>query len=289
MSNKFLTITLQGGLGNQLFQFANGYVISKANNMKLKIDISGYRNSINRQFELNKFTNVKKVIFSDNKYFIYLISKILRKIFYLFFFIRTQKFESSPFVFNRDLCNYAFSKNTNLIGYFQSEKYFMHKRSEILQLFQFSTNKSRHFKFFFNKINYSNAVALHLRGGDYITNPKAKNYHGNLPQTYYSKSIDYISKEIYNPHFFIFTDDIHYFNQISYFKKFKYTLVDIKSAFDSLHLMSLCKHHIIANSSFSWWGAWLCTNKKKIVCTPRKWVRIKIKTTDVVPRSWKKI
>ena len=79
MSNKILTITLQGGLGNQLFQFANGYVISKANNMKLKIDISGYRNSIHRQFELNKFPNVKKVIFSDNNsYDVHSLSAELR-------------------------------------------------------------------------------------------------------------------------------------------------------------------------------------------------------------------
>jgi hypothetical protein len=289
MKDKILTIILQGGLGNQLFQFANAFVLSRKNNMKLRINIRGYSNSNDRQFELNKFPNLKKVIFFHNQYFIDLTFKILNKFFIFYRFFKNKKFEYSPYVFNKELFNYKFKKNTNLIGYFQSEKYFMHKRKEILQLFRFPKNKNKLVKFFKQKIKHCDSIALHLRGGDYINNPIAKNFHGNLTKNYYLKSIQYISKKIYNPHFFIFTDDINFFNKITFIKNFNHTLVDINSPVDSLYLMSLCKYHIIANSSFSWWGAWLCTNKNKIVCAPKKWVKAKIKKNDIIPATWIKI
>ena len=123
-----------------------------------------------------------------------------------------------------------------------------------------------------------------------MNNPKVRYFHGILGESYYKKSIRHIKKSVKNPFFFIFSDDINLIKKkFLFLNKKNYIFIDTKSSISDLYLMSNCKHFIIANSTFSWWGAWLSKNKRKIVCAPKKWVKLKTPTPDILPKSWVEI
>jgi|LakMenEpi03Aug12_release.lakeMendotaPanAssembly.Ray.scaffolds.fasta_scaffold179996_2 hypothetical protein len=304
MKSFFLTVYCQGGLGNQLFQFIIGYILAKKNKMKLRINLDRF-NSYDRKFELDNFPEIKKLcipkIIKHNLYFkIYLyfyhkfikILKILRIYNYInsFYFLNQKQFEKSPFIFNKNLLQERITKNITIIGYFQSEKYFIYYRKTVLKLFKFSKPNNKLVQDYLYLIKNKNSIALHIRRGDYLSNPKARYFHGVLGADYYKKSISYVNKRVVNPIFFVFSDDIELVKKTSTFlNNEKHIFIDTKSSINDLNLMSNCKHFIIANSSFSWWGAWLSTNKYKIVCAPKKWVKAKISTPDIIPKSWVKI
>lgn len=304
MKKVFLTVYCQGGLGNQLFQFITGYVLAKKNKINLRINIESF-NSYDREFELDKFPEIRKLNIPKIKNFnfffkIYLylyhkfykilkISRIYKFINY-FFFLDKQEFEKSPFIFNQDLLKKKIIKNLSIIGFFQSEKYFVRYKKIVLKLFKFPKIKNKLVHNHLNLIKNMNSVAIHIRRGDYFNNPKVRNVHGILGQDYYKKSISYVKKRVKNPFYFIFSDDVELVKKtFLFFNKKNYIFIDTKSSINDLHLMSNCKHFIIANSTFSWWGAWLSKNKDKIICAPKNWVRAKISTPDIIPESWIKI
>lgn len=304
-----LVIYFQGGIGNQLFQFSMGYILSKKNNMKLKFCVEGYKNS-ERRFELNNFAKIKKFNFFLIKNpsikikilrfilrkFVSLLGKINKKdkLFNIFngqdkiFYPYQRIDEISPFTFNSHILKNKIKKNSTIIGYYQSEKYFLDYRKEILKILKFPNNNSEQFKSHLEKINKSNSVAIHFRRGDYLSK-ELKNTHNVLSFDYYQRSIDLIKKKLKKPNFFIFTDDMSYIKNTNFIKKNKCFLINTESSYQDLHLMSKCKHFIIANSSFSWWGAWLSLNKKKIVCAPNIWTKTNISTNDLIPKNWIKI
>jgi hypothetical protein len=299
MKKVFLTVNCQGGLGNQLFQFIAGYVLAKKNKINLRI------NSYDRQFELYRFPEIYKLCISKNnnynffaKIYLYLYPKfyvtlkilgIYKLIKFIFLDKNKEKFERSPLIFNGDLLKKKIVKNISITGYFQSEKYFIHYKKIILKLLRFPETNNILLQNYLDLIKNNNSVAIHIRRGDYLNNPKVRYFHGILGEDYYKKSISYVKHRIKNPFFFIFSDDINLVKNTFFFKNKKYIFIDTKSSFSDLYLMSNCKHFIIANSTFSWWGAWLSKNKHKIVCAPKKWVRAKIPTPDIIPESWVKI
>ena len=159
-----------------------------------------------------------------------------------------------------------------------------------MKLLRFSKIKDKLHQKYLNLINNKNSVAIHIRRGDYLNDPKVRCIHGILGSDYYKKSINYIKKKVKNPFFFIFSDDIELVKKnFSFFNNKKYIFIDTKSSINDLYLMSNCKHFIIANSTFSWWGAWLSKNKRKIVCAPKRWLRARISTPDIIPESWIRI
>jgi hypothetical protein len=304
MKNFFLTVYCQGGLGNQLFQFIVGYVLANKNKINLRINIERL-NSYERQFELHRFPEINRLYISKNNNYnffaktylflypkFYVILKILGiyRLINLFLEKNKEKFEKSPFVFNEDLLNKKIVNNVSITGFFQSEKYFIHYKKIVLKLLRFPETKNKLLQNYLDLIKNKNSVAIHVRRGDYLKNPKARYFYNILGEDYYKKSINYVKKRVKNPIFFIFSDDINLVkNTFLIFKDKKYIFIDTKSSFDDLYLMSNCKNFIIANSTFSWWGAWLSKNKHKVVCAPKKWLRAKISTPDIIPRSWVKI
>ena len=304
MNRVYLTIYCQGGLGNQLFQFALGYILAKKNKINLRINIERY-NSSEREFDLDKFPEINKLnipkitkynfFIKINLYLKYKFLKILKiiriyRLINYFFFLEKRKLENTPFVFNENLLKKKIAKNFLLLGFFQSEKYFISYKKIILKLLKFPKIKKKLFQNHLDLIKNSNSVAIHIRRGDYLNNPKARYFHGILHESYYKKSIDYIKRRIKNPVFFIFSDDINLVKKdFFFFKKEIHIFIDTKSSVNDLHLMSSCKHFIIANSTFSWWGAWLSKNSHKIICAPKKWVKARISTADIIPESWIKI
>jgi hypothetical protein len=287
MKKVFLTVYCQGGLGNQLFQFVVGYILAKKNKINLRINVESF-NSYDLEFELDKFPEIRKLnihkIKNYNffaKIYLYLYNKL---------FLDNQEFEKSPFVFNGDLLKEKIVKNVTIKGFFQSEKYFVNYKKIVLKLFRFSKTRDKLLQKYLNLIKNKNSVAIHIRRGDYLNNPKVRYVHGILKEDYYKKSISYFKKRVKNPIFFIFSDDIELVKKtFFFFNKEKFIFIDTKSSINDLHLMSNCKHFIIANSTFSWWGAWLSKNKHKIICAPKNWLRAKISTPDIIPDSWIKI
>jgi hypothetical protein len=304
MKKVFLTINCQGGLGNQLFQFIFGYVLAKKNKINLRINIERY-NSYNHQFDLDKFPEIYKLNIPKiktynffTKIYLYLYHKFYKilmvpgiyKVINYFFLLDKHEFEKASFISNGDLLKKKIVKNISITGYFQSEKYFIHCKKIVLKLFRFPKITCKLCKKYLNLIYNKNSVAIHVRRGDYLNDPKVRYIHGILGDDYYKKSIIYIKKKVKNPFFFIFSDDIKLVKKtFSFFDDKKYIFIDTKSSINDLYLMSNCKHFIIANSSFSWWGAWLSKNKRKIVCAPKRWLRARISTPDIIPESWIKL
>jgi len=179
--------------------------------------------------------------------------------------------------------------NIYLEGYWQSEKYFKHIESIIRNDFTYINETDSDNLKILNRIKGSESIAIHFRRGDYINNRKTNEVHGICSMEYYNSAVDYIAQKVSSPYFFIYSDDIEWVKRnlsIKYNKMF----VDINTpekASNDLRLISNCKHQIIANSSFSWWGAWLNQNPEKIVIAPKKWfMDEKRNTSDLIPEKW---
>ncbi len=284
---------LIGGLGNQMFQYAIGRTLSTIHQEVFLLDISGFADyGLHQGFQLDKIFNcianvanekdIKKILGWQNKSTIRQI--LLRQ--------KMSKFRKPGFIVEPDFhyCPTVFNspKDSYLIGYWQSQKYFMSIEKMIRNDFHFSEPLSIQNIKLANQISNVNAVSLHVRRGDFANNPKTTSVHGLCSAEYYYNAINFILSKIDNPFFFVFSDDINWVKSNLKFNH-KHILVSHNNGCDSyidMRLMSLCKHHIVANSSFSWWGAWLNPNKNKIVISPKKWFANKLDASDLIPRNW---
>jgi hypothetical protein len=281
-----ITVYLNGGLGNQMFQFAAAYALSKKNKRKIKLNLSNY-NINSRNFELNIFNlDSREILISDKKTILgkYIWKLVEHK---LLFFFKNVFFERYNFVFDSSF--FELSGNAHLFGYFQSEKYFNFIRDDIIKIFKFKRTSDPNYLEVVRKIKASNSVSVHIRRGDYVLNKSANAFHGVLPIAYYKKAINLIKAHVFKPKLFLFTDDPEWVRKNFNFLG-RFELIDINRgelSYRDMELMSLCKHNIIANSSFSWWGAWLNLNQDKIVVAPKKWLRDEsVPLNDIIPDSW---
>ena len=157
--------------------------------------------------------------------------------------------------------------------------------------FTFKDEFIQRVKDFSNQLRSANSVSVHIRRGDMKNDPVMAERHGVMPLSYYQKGIEIIRSKVSNPHFYFFSDDISWANEN--FNDIDSTFVsgDIsKTHFEDLYLMSQCGYNIIANSSFSWWGAWLNNNSGKIVIAPNKWFNSGPQDTeDLIPSNWIRI
>lgn len=175
-----------------------------------------------------------------------------------------------------------------LAGYWQSEKYFRGATADIRADFTFRIPPANRNAELAEQIGQMNAVSLHVRRGDYAKNPQTNATHGLCPVDYYRAAVQYVSERVERPNFFIFSDDIAWAKkhlEIGLSRQY----VDHNhgaESYNDMHLMSLCGHHIIANSSFSWWGAWLNPNPDKIVVAPMKWFANNNNIEDLLPQNW---
>tara|TARA_B100001250_G_C19801148_1_gene791121 strand:+ start:2125 stop:2811 length:687 start_codon:yes stop_codon:yes gene_type:complete len=182
--------------------------------------------------------------------------------------------------------------NSVLIGYWQDEKYFSLIKEKIRTEIQLVDSNTQFIKKYKKAIIECNSVSVHFRMKDYIENKKTSDFHGVLSNEYYKKSFELVSKRIENPTFFVFSDDINKVKDrldMNYSHHFIFHQKPIKDT-DELFLMSLCKHNIIANSTYSWWGGWLNKNKNKIVIGPKNWFKSKEnKKNNPMPKEWIRI
>ena len=284
-----IVIKLQGGLGNQMFQYAAG--LSAAHNLKtnLKIDLSWFDNmkevDTPRFYELDNFS-LKQDFISSNQYF--LANDSLKKRLLSIVKVRLNYYKEPHFEYDKNFKK--IKNNTYLEGYFQTEEYFKNIRPIILENFSIKKEPSAKSKEIIDLAHKNESVSLHVRRGDYGTNKNASKFHGLMGEEYYKKAISIINKKIKNPKFFIFSDEIDWVKKNFDLPKGSIFVTHNKSGIEDMRIMIECKHNIIANSSFSWWGAWLGQNKDKFVIAPKQWFLDKsINTSGVIPARWEKI
>lgn len=286
----------RGGLGNQMFQYAFGLNLEKQEK-KVFVDTSWYhgKDCFGEEFRLNNvFPSVllnwdEKKISKFNRYLAQrrIGTKIVNKILP---FTNKIYFEKREFAY--DIQALRTSKKV-VSGYWQSYRYVHNVSQELRKQFIFIQTFSSELQALLDKIERSNAVFLHVRGGDYIKNPKAYNLYGNICiADYYKKAISMMKMKLRSPLFFVFTNDRPYAESIITETEDIYFISDfIGRCYEDwidLMMMSKCKHAIIANSSFSWWGAWLIENKDKIVIAPEKWLNRK-QDFDICEPDWIKM
>lgn len=169
-----------------------------------------------------------------------------------------------------------------IVGDFQSENHFREIEETIRKEFTLKNPPK--------PISDPNSVSIHLRGGDYVRGKKS-GFHGTCSPEYYEQAVAHIKTRVDSPHFYIFTDDIEWAkNHIKFPQPFTLMSEKNHTPVDELFLMSSCIHNIIANSTFSWWAAWLNQNPKKIVIAPKKWFNNEVAdASDIVPLNWLKL
>ncbi len=286
-----IIVNILGGLGNQMFQYAlYRSLLEKKNDVKY--DLSGFGNyELHNGYELNRLFNITENIatkeectsLKDSNTF---LGKVKKKVFgskKTHVIDKDFKFDPSVFELNQ----------AYLDGYWQSEKYFTSIEDIIRKEFTFKLPmQDPRNKEIVEKMKTTNSVSLHVRRGDYVTNPSAAKVHGNIcTLDYYEKAIKLVNNKVQDPVFFVFSDDIEWAKENLNIEHAEY--IDWNKGENSyldMQLMSNCKNNIIANSSFSWWGAWLNSNKEKTVIAPSRWFNDpSLNTKDIVPNNWLKI
>jgi hypothetical protein len=291
-----IIVRLKGGLGNQMFQYAFGRALSIASGQALKLDIEGYKRPAGadtpRRFALDAFDikavpanaeEVKKV-----KYPFGFASRLWRA-----FSLKILQRHFIPFQkagYDALVAKAKSGKDVYVDGFFQSEKYFTGIEADLHTDFTLRKPMSpagQNAALLIARDSF--AVSLHIRRGDYVTSAKTQAHHGSCDIAYYEKAVAQMPA---GSTFYVFSDDIAWAEKN--LKLGRPTIFvskpDIKDV-EEMVLMSACRHNIIANSSFSWWAAWLNAHPGKIVIAPKTWARKNDQTwyKDIVPSSWTRI
>jgi len=264
---------LMGGLGNQMFQYSVARRLALKHGTKVKIDLAwleteGKKADAIRVYELGAFKIeagfYKPKLFSKPR------------------LVHENQFKFDPTVLE-------LPDNVLLQGYWQSYKYFEDQADQIRKDFTFKTVAEGVNAKILKEIKQTTAVSIHIRRGDYLTSKASSQFHGTQSLEYYRTAVGELTKKVKSPHFFVFSDEPAWCKQNLKFD-FPTTYAENNSAnsgHEDMRLMSACQHHILANSSFSWWGAWLNPNPSKLVIAPKLWFRDKsIDTSDLMPEGW---
>lgn len=292
-----IIVKLMGGLGNQMFQYAAGRRLALLRDVPLKLDISDYNLNKLRSYKLDHFNIVASFASNGDIQAIKRVNidkkgpivRLIQKMGIDNIYSKSSYFQELAFNYDRNFLKLP--KDVYISGYWQSERYFIDIGDVIRQDFSFKDSNFES-KVISEEIRSSSSVSVHIRRGDYVTNSHTNKYHGTCSLDYYNKAVKYIGKKVDKPLFYIFSDDIDWVEK-NLTVDYPMTVISNQyscSDIEDLRLMSMCKHHIIANSSFSWWGAWLGKKDDGIIIAPKKWFNLsKNNTKDLIPKSWQRI
>ena len=272
-------VHISAGLGNQMFQYAL-YCTCLDKGLNAKIELSAYSTKgERRKYELEKVFGVKPAVASAIELeYMKVVSKIKFKLF-------GQPYKETHEHFgnwNKDVRDV---NSGYLNGYWQSEKYFLDIAGKIRQQFIFPPITDINNLAMLKLIEGANAASIHIRRSDYL-----ENENWAISINYYKKAIALMKSKFLGIEFFVFSDDINWSKEN--FADPGFHFIDFNTGAESyrdMQLMSKCNHHIIANSSFSWWGAWLNPNPGKIVIAPDRWIPNINGTRDIIPANWIKL
>ncbi|WP_375443415.1 alpha-1,2-fucosyltransferase [uncultured Fibrella sp.] len=281
---------ITSGLGNQLFQYALGRHLAVQNKTSLWFDLRYFRQEYAtdtpRKFKLDRFNVAYNLL--DRSPWLW-ASKATRLL---------PGRSLPPFIDTRYETEFHFDPQiirpaapfTILWGFWQSERYFEASAAQIRQELTFKPRESKTFLTFSNIIEQTKIpISVHVRRGDYVTHPEFSKSFGFVGLSYYQTALAQLKNQFPNATLFFFSDDPDWVraniatDQPHVFVANSGPDADV----DDLQLMSMCHHHVIANSSFSWWGAWLNSRPDKVVIAPQRWFANKPwDTKDLVPASW---
>ncbi|MEK7212332.1 MAG: alpha-1,2-fucosyltransferase [Patescibacteria group bacterium] len=293
-----VTINIRGGAGNQMFQYAFAKALARAKNTDFRLDLTQLldrtpRSITFRNYELGAFriapcfTLLSRLAMKLSAPLIYLgvsyaltrakdIAGIQKR-------VVERKIGFHPEIF-------SIKGDVYLDGWWQSEKYFKSIEREVREDFSFRAPLTSELKVIGERMGQDDSVCLHVRRGDYVTNPNASREIGFVGKNYYERALEFIVKRVPSPRFFVFSDDIPWCREnlrTGFLTEFIGADYAGGRWYEHLELMTLCKHFVIANSSFSWWAAWLGSRPGKIVIAPKRWFNDPdLSSKDVVPESW---
>ena len=285
---------LIGGLGNQLFQYAAGRALAVRHNVPLRLDTQSFEGYRPRFYALDHFKIEASVLSAEERSELRLNRKSWG---HLDRFINwVLHLPSLPVVlekgFEFDSAIFDAPTSCVLAGYWQSPKYFAAIEPQIRSEFTIKDKLDGRNQELARQISESMAVSLHVRRGDYVENALTNRYHGTCSPEYYRSAEQLLRDRIGNIRLFVFSDDPDWAEAKLRFVS-PVTIVRHNGPdrdYEDLRLMTLCSHHIIANSTFSWWGAWLCPNQDKVTIAPSDWFKeAKHGADDLIPEDWIRI
>lgn len=292
------SMRLEGGLGNQLFQYAMGRGLSIRQNCELNLDPTVYVDNKLRPFALDVY-NIKANVFTkqlghyikgietQKNMPLRMMRKIGRKV--LPWAFPKMVYEQAR-IFEPELMN--LKPSAYVRGYWQTEKYFTDIRPQLLEELTVKQPLSGANLEVARQIQAGPSLSLHVRRGDYVTSELGKTLLGTCSLAYYKDALALVTSRCPNLTVFIFSDDSQWTREN--------ICPDIKSVYvdhndgehghEDIRLMSLCNHNIIANSTFSWWGAWLNRHEDKIVCCPAQWyLDNSLPNPDIYAQGWHQV
>lgn len=293
-------VNIIGGLGNQMFQYAFGLALRETHGHDVLFNINEFTGyGLHHGYELEKVFSLRESYISENElikyvsptslnFFINLCSRALTKYRVLTGNAIYEKKENE-FKFKGVDFESLSKSGLYVRGYWQSYKYFENISVSIRDKFTFPDIVCSKNLMLLDFMKNKNTVSLHVRRGDYVNHELLG---GICDNEYYRNSIKLINEHIQDPVYVIFSNDIKWCKDNLELNELHSRYVDWNTGLNSyidMQLMSLCDHNIIANSSFSWWGAWLNNNKNKRVVSPSKWVNQELDTSDMLPLEWIKI
>ncbi|MDD2384956.1 MAG: alpha-1,2-fucosyltransferase [Sulfurospirillaceae bacterium] len=281
-----IVIKIMGGLGNQMFQYAYAKALH-AKGYAVKLDLSFIqKNTAHHGFGLEYYgIDLESASIDDLKAFN--VNGLLRKFFNRFNIPAKHYITEKTLLFSPLLASP--NDSVYIEGYFQTERYFKDIKELLLQQFQLRNPLSAYTQKIQQLIEYAPySISLHVRRGDYL-NASAQSYHGLCSLEYYQNAMHYLNEYCQDRMYVIFSDDIAWVKENMPIENALYICDEGQTPHEDMYLMSLCQHNIIANSSFSWWGAWLNQNPHKIVIAPKQWfanAKMQAQSQDIVPDEW---
>jgi hypothetical protein len=290
-------VRLMGGLGNQMFQYAFARRMEHEHQVPVMLDLTWFTTQTKRTYELSAFPVTLPITMQDKiaAFEPNHRKKLTRRLRTRILGVQHSVIrESEPFRFTPEVVQRPVQKNALFIGYWQNETYFRPVEKQIRQDFSFRRALTSTQHIIAQRIEAAQSVSVHIRRGDYAHEESARTHHGLLPTRYYDKAMALVSERMSEPRFFVFSDEPEWAR--SMFADTRYTVeivgdIAASEAIVDLHLISLCRHHIIANSTFSWWGAWLSSNPEKMVFAPSRWLAPGNMRdgSDILPNDWYKV
>ena len=284
-----VTVRLLGGLGNQLFQYAAARALALRYGAELRLDLSHYEDDGKRRYELGAYPIAARIAtpeelapFGTREPPTGFLGRIM------------QRLRPPPNVYREAHFHYdeklaAQRPPVYLDGYWQSERYFADAAAQLRQELSPQAPLEPENARIAAAIDAATAVSLHVRRGDYVTDSHTNAYHGVCSLDYYRAAVALIRQRVPDAHLFVFSDD-HDWTRENLALDLPTTYVTANPpdrGFRDMQLMTRCRHHVIANSSFSWWGAWLNPAPDKIVVAPARWFAAGDNDTrDLVPSAW---
>ena len=281
-----IIVRLAGGLGNQMFQYSLGRTLSLKTGFPLYMDTGEFKANRKRTYSLRALSikgNVAPFLLAGFPALRSKLGKCIVGLIYKDYPKLTLRREDS-LQFNSSVL--AINNPVYLTGYWQSPKYFQAYRSTLCEELVPKRLSSQAKQLQSLILSEADSVALHIRRGDYVSDPDAHAILGVLPMSYYECALQTIYGHIQNPRFFIFSDD-HDWIRSNLSLDIEFTCIKTNTDYEDLFLMSQCKHCITANSTFSWWAAYLNNNENKLVVAPQRWFKDgSLCSKDLIPKSW---